>query len=134
MDGYFTNCLSRGINLEGKSNNGRSPRVHKASAMLWRKGHNPSFVCQNNKVWVPVNVHPCISGSLPPPILPIFEENGSSSNDVQPNSTCNPQLCHHRIFCYREYKIKLVFFLLLCFKVSALLLFYQFGSYAYVAV
>jgi hypothetical protein len=46
MDGYFTNCLSRGINLEGKSNNRRSPRVHKASAMLWRKGHNPSLFVQ----------------------------------------------------------------------------------------
>ncbi len=108
--------LSRGINLEGKSNNRRSPRVHKASAMLWRKGHNPSFVCPNNKVWVPVNVHPCISGSLPPPILPISEENGSSSNDVQPNSSCNPHLCHHRIFCYRDDKIKLVFLASLMFQ------------------
>jgi hypothetical protein len=33
----------RGYNLEGKSNNRRSPRVHKVSAMLWRKGSKPSF-------------------------------------------------------------------------------------------
>jgi len=26
----------RGHNLEGKSNNGRSPKVHQAFAMLWR--------------------------------------------------------------------------------------------------
>ncbi len=34
----------RGYNLEGKSNNRRSARVHKASAMLWGKGSKPSFV------------------------------------------------------------------------------------------
>jgi hypothetical protein len=44
----------RGYNLEGKSNSRCSPRVHKASAMLWRKGRKPSFARHNNKVWVPV--------------------------------------------------------------------------------
>jgi hypothetical protein len=34
----------RGYNLEGKSNNRWSPRVHKASAMLWRKGSKPSLL------------------------------------------------------------------------------------------
>ncbi len=51
----------RGYNLEGKSNNRRSPRVHKASAMLWRKGSKPSLAHPNNKVWVPVNVLPNVS-------------------------------------------------------------------------
>jgi hypothetical protein len=62
----------RGYNLEGKSNNRRSPRVHKASAMLWRKGSKPSFVRPNNKVWVPVNVLPIVAVSFPPPPLPSF--------------------------------------------------------------
>jgi hypothetical protein len=96
-----------GYNLEGKSNNRRSPRVHKASAILWRKGRKPSFVRSDKKVWVPVNVHPCLSVSLPLPILPILEENGSSSNDVQPDPSCNPHLSSHRVFSYRDYKRRL---------------------------
>jgi hypothetical protein len=75
----------RSYNLEGKSNNRRSPRVHKASAMLWRKGSEPSFACPNNKVWVPVNVLPNVAVSLPPPTLPVSEETGSPSDDVRPN-------------------------------------------------
>jgi hypothetical protein len=62
----------RGYNLMGKSNNRCSPRVHKASAMLWRKGSKPSFVRLNNKVWVLVNVLPIVVVSFPPPPLPSF--------------------------------------------------------------
>jgi hypothetical protein len=39
----------RGYNLEGKPNNRCSPRVHKASAMLWRKGSKPSFARPKTK-------------------------------------------------------------------------------------
>jgi hypothetical protein len=99
----------RGYNLEGKSNNRRSPRVHKASAMLWRKGSKPSFARPNNKVWVPVNVLPNVAVSLPPPTLPVSEENGSPSDDVQPNHSEVPHLSPHRIFVYRDYKRRLVF-------------------------
>jgi hypothetical protein len=99
----------RGYNLEGKSNNRRSPRVHKASAMLWRKGSKPSFARPNNKVWVLVNVLPNVTVSLPPPTLPVSEEIGSPSNDVQPNRSGVPHLSPHRIFGYRDYKRRLVF-------------------------
>ncbi len=99
----------RGYNLEGKSNNRHSPRVHKASAMLWRKGRKPSFARPNNKVWVPVNVLPNVAVSLPPPTLPVSEENGSLSDDVQPNYSGVPHLSPHRIFGYRDYKRRLVF-------------------------
>jgi hypothetical protein len=75
----------RGYNLEGKSNNRRFPRVHKAFAMLWRKGIKPPFAHPNNKVWVLVNVLPNVATSLPPPSLPISEETSSPSDDVQPN-------------------------------------------------
>jgi hypothetical protein len=51
----------RGYNLEGKSSNRRSPRVRKATAMLWRKGSKPSLVRPNNKVWVHVNVLPIVA-------------------------------------------------------------------------
>jgi hypothetical protein len=98
----------RGYNLEGKSNSRCSPRVHKASAMLWRKGSKPSFARPNNKVWVPVNVLPDVSLSLPP-TLPVSEENGSPSDDVQPNHSGVPHLSPHRIFGYRDYKRRLVF-------------------------
>jgi hypothetical protein len=99
----------RGYNLEGKSNNRCSPRVHKASAMLWRKGGKPSFAHPNNKVWVPVNVLPNVAVSLPPPSFPVSEEIGSPSDDVQPNHGGVPHLCPHRIFGYRDYKRRLVF-------------------------
>jgi hypothetical protein len=99
----------RGYNLEGKSNNRRSRRVHKASAMLWRKGSKHSFACSNNKVWVPVNVLPNAAVSLPPPTLPVSEETGSPSDDVQPNHSGVPHLSPHRIFGYRDYKRSLVF-------------------------
>jgi hypothetical protein len=95
----------RGYNLEGKSNNICSPRVHKAFAMLWRKGSKPSFAHPNNKVWVPVNVLPNVSVSFPPPTLPTFEENGSPSVVVQPNPSGVPHLSPHRIFGYRDYKM-----------------------------
>jgi hypothetical protein len=94
----------RGYNLEGKSNNGCSPRVHKASAMLWRKGSKPSFARPKNKVWVPVNVLPIVFVSSPPPTLPVSEENGSPSDNVQPNHSGVPHLSPHRIFGYRDYK------------------------------
>ncbi len=84
-------------------------RVHKASAMLWRKGSKPSFARPNNKVWVPVNVFPNVAVSLPPPSVPIFEEIGSPSNDVQPNHSGVLHLSPHRIFGYRDYKRRLVF-------------------------
>jgi hypothetical protein len=80
----------RGYNLEGKSSNRRSPRVRKATAMLWRKGSKPSLVRPNNKVWVHVNVLPIVAVSLPPPPLPFSEETGSPSNDVQPNHRGGP--------------------------------------------
>jgi hypothetical protein len=99
----------RGYNLEGKSNNRCSPRVHKVSAMLWRKGSKPSFARPNNKVWVPVNVLPIVSVTLPPPTLPVSEENGSPSEDVQPNHSGVPHLSPQRIFGYRDYKRRLVF-------------------------
>jgi hypothetical protein len=99
----------RGYNLEGKSNNRRSPRVHKASAMLWRKGSKPSFARPNNKVWVPVNFLPNVAVSLPPPTLPVSEEIGSPSDDVQPNHSGVPHLSPHRIFGYRDYKTRLIF-------------------------
>jgi len=98
----------RGYNLEGKSNNQRSPRVHKAFAMLWRKGSKPSFARRNNKVWVPVNVLLNVAVSLPP-TLPVSEEIGAPSDDVQPNQNGVPHLSPHRIFGYRDYKRRLVF-------------------------
>jgi hypothetical protein len=113
----------RGYNLEGKSSNRRSPRVHKASAMLWRKGNKPSFVRPNFKVWVPVNVLPTVAVSFPPPPLTVSEEIGSPSDDVHPNHRGVPHLSPHRIFGYRDYKRRLVSFLLLCLKVSFLLFF-----------
>jgi hypothetical protein len=67
----------RGYNLEGKSNNRHSPRVHKASTMLWRKANKPSFTRPNNKVWVPINVLPTVAVSLPPPTLLVSKETGS---------------------------------------------------------
>ncbi len=99
----------RGYNLEGKSNNRCSPRVHKVSAMLWKKGSKPSFARPNNKVWVPVNVLPNVAVSLPPPTLSVSEETGSPSDDVQPNHSGVPHLSPHRIFGYRDYKRRLVF-------------------------
>jgi len=99
----------RGYNLEGKSNNRHSPRVHKISAMLWRKGSKLSFAHPNNKVWVPVNVFPNVIVSLPPPSLPVFEETSSPSDDVQPNHSGVPHLSPHIIFGYRDYKRRLVF-------------------------
>jgi len=99
----------RGYNLEGKSNNRRSPRVHKASTMLWRKGSKPSFACPDNNVWVPVNVLPNVAVNLPPPTLPVSKEIGSPSNDVQPNHSGVLHLSPHRIFGYRNYKRRLVF-------------------------
>jgi len=98
----------RGYNLEGKSNNRRSPEVHKASAMLWRKGSKPSFASPNNKVWVPVNVLPNVAVSFPP-FLPVSEETGSPSDDVQQNHSGVPHLFPHRIYGYRDYKRRLVF-------------------------
>ncbi len=92
--------LRRGHNLEGKSNNRRSPRVHQASAMLWRKGSKPSFARLNNKVWVPFKVLPVVAVSFPPP-LPISEETGSPPDDVQLNHRGVPHLCPHKIFGYR---------------------------------
>jgi len=77
--------------------------VHKASAILWRKGSKPSFARPNNKVWVPVNVLPNVAVSLPPP-LPVSEETGSPSDDVQPNHSGVPHLSPHRIFGYRDTK------------------------------
>ncbi len=98
----------RGYNLEGKSNNRLSPRVHKASTMLWRKGSKPSFARPNNNVWVPVNVLPNVVVSLPP-TLPVSKEIGSPYNDVQPNHSGVSHLSPHRIFGYRDYKRRLVF-------------------------
>jgi hypothetical protein len=109
MDKYFAHFLSRGDDLEGKSNNRCSPRVHKTSAMLWRKGSKPSFAHPNIKVWVPVNILPNIAVSLPPPTLPVYEEIGSPSDDVQANHSGVPHLSPHRIFVYRDYKRRLVF-------------------------
>jgi hypothetical protein len=77
--------------------------------MLWRKGSKPSFAHPNNKVWVPVNVLPNVAVSLPPPTLPVSEDNGSLSDDVQPNHSGVPHLSPHRIFGYRDYKRRLVF-------------------------
>ncbi len=78
--------------------------VHKASAILWRKGSKPSFARPNNKVWVPVNVLHNVAVSLPPP-LPVSEETGSPSDDVQPNHSGVPHLSPHRIFGYRDTKV-----------------------------
>ncbi len=90
----------RGHNLEGKSNNRRSPRVHQASAMLWRKGSKPSFARLNNKVWVPFKVLPVVAVSFPPP-LPVSEETGSPPDDVQQNHRGVLHLYPHKIFGYR---------------------------------
>jgi len=92
----------RGYNLEGKSNNRCSPRVHKASTMLWRKGSKPSFARLNNNVWVPVNVLPNVAVNLPPPTLLVYEEIGSPSDDVQPNHSGVSHLSPHKIFGYRD--------------------------------
>jgi hypothetical protein len=77
--------------------------------MLWRKGRKPSFARPNNKVWVPVVVLPNVAVSLPPPTLPVSEEIGSPSDDVQPNHSGVPHLSPNRIFGYRDYKRRLVF-------------------------
>jgi len=77
--------------------------------MLWRKGSKLSFARPNNKVWVPINVFPNVVVSLPPPSLPISEEIGSPSNDVQPNQSGVPHLSPHKFFGYRDYKRRLVF-------------------------
>ncbi len=99
----------RGYNLEGKSNNRCSPRVHKASAMLWRKGSKPSFARPFNNVWVPVNVLPNVAVNLPPPSSPVSKETGSPSDDVKPNHSGIPHLFPHRFFGYRNYNRRLVF-------------------------
>jgi hypothetical protein len=101
--------LPKGYNLEGKSNNRRSPRVHKASVMLWRKGSKPSFARPFNNVWVPLNVLPNVAVSLPPPSSPVSEETGSPSDDVKPNHSGIPHLSPHRFFGYRDYNRRLVF-------------------------
>ncbi len=101
----------RGYNLEGKSNNRRSPRVHKASAMLWRKGSKPSFTHPINQVWVPVNVLPNAAVSLPPPTLPVSEEIGSPSDDVQPNHIGVPHLSSQNFWLQRlQKKAGILFF------------------------
>jgi hypothetical protein len=101
--------LPKGYNLEGKSNNRHSPRVHKASVMLWRKGSKPSFARPFNNVWVPLNVLPNVAVSLPPPSSPVSEETGSPSDDVKPNHSGIPHLSPHRFFGYRDYNRRLVF-------------------------
>jgi hypothetical protein len=98
----------RGQHLKGKSNNGRSPRVHQASAMLWRKGSKPSFARLNNKVWVPFKVLPVVAISFPPP-LPVFEETGSPPDDVQLNHKGVPHLYPHKIFGYKNSERRPVF-------------------------
>ncbi len=98
----------KGHNLEGKSNNKRSPRVHQASAMLWRKGSKPSFARLNNKVWVPFKVFPVVAISFPPP-LPVSKETNSPPDDVQLNHKAVPHLYPHKIFGYRNSKRRLVF-------------------------
>jgi len=60
-------------------------------------------------VWFPVNILPFVAVSLPPPPLPVSEETGSPSDDVQPNHSGVPELSPHRIFGYRDYKRRLVF-------------------------
>ncbi len=90
----------RGHNFESKSNNRRSPRVHQASAMLWRKGSKPSFARLNNKVWVPFKVLHVVAVSFPPP-LPISEETGSPPDDVQQNHGGVFHLYPHKSFGYR---------------------------------
>jgi hypothetical protein len=88
--------------------------------MLWRKGSKPSFAHPNNKVWVPVNVLPIVSVSLPPPTLPVSEENGS------PSEMCNEIIGGSHTFLLTEFlateitKEGWYSFLLLCFKVSFL--------------
>jgi hypothetical protein len=77
--------------------------------MLSRKGSKSSFARPNNKVWVPVNVFPNVAISLPPPSLPISEETGSPSDDVQPNHSGVPHLSPHNFFGYKDYKRRLVF-------------------------
>jgi len=99
----------RGYNLEGKSNNRRSPRVHKASAMLWRKGSKPSFARPFNNIWVHVNVLPNVVVSLPPPSSLVSKETGSPSDDVKLNHNGIPHLSPHRFFGYRDYNRRLVF-------------------------
>jgi hypothetical protein len=93
----------RGHNLEGKSNNRRSPRVHQASTMLWRKGNKLSFACLNKKVWVPFKVLPVVAVSFSPP-LPVSEETGSPPDDVQQNHEGVLHLCPHKIFGYKNSK------------------------------
>jgi len=99
----------RGYNLEGKSNNRRSPRVHKASAMLWRKGSKLSFARPFNNIWVHVNVLPNVVVSLPPPSSLVSKETGSPSDDVKLNHNGIPHLSPHRFFGYRNYNRRLVF-------------------------
>jgi hypothetical protein len=113
----------RGYNLEAKSNIRCSPRVHKASAMLWRKGSKPSFARPKKKVWVPVNVLPIVFVSLPPPTLPVSEEN------VHLLMMCNQIVVGSHTFLLTEFlateitKEGWYSFLLLCLKVSFLLFF-----------
>ncbi len=90
----------RGHNLEGKSNNKRSLRVHQASTMLWRKGIKPSFARLSNKVWVPFKVLPVVAVSFPPP-LPVSEEIGSPPDDVQQNHEGVLHLYPHKFFGYK---------------------------------
>jgi hypothetical protein len=49
--------------------------VHKASAILWRKGSKPSFARPNNKVWVPVNVLHNVALWTPDDKLLVFIDN-----------------------------------------------------------
>jgi hypothetical protein len=74
--------------------------------MLWRS--KPSFARPNNQVWVPVNVLPNVVVSLPP-TLPVSEETGSPSDDVQQNHSGVHHLSPHRMFGYKDYKRRLVF-------------------------
>jgi hypothetical protein len=87
----------RGHNLEGKSNNRRSLRVHQASAMLWRKGNKPSFARLHNKVWVLFKVLPVVAISFPLP-LPVSKETGSPPDDVQLNHKGVPHLSSQNIW------------------------------------
>jgi hypothetical protein len=106
----------RGYNLEGKSNNRRCPRVHKASAMLWRKGSKRSFAHPNNKVWVPINVLPNVSCQFLKRMVHLL-------------LLCNQILVGSHTFLLTEVlatgitKYDWSSFLLLCLKVSFLLFF-----------
>ncbi len=99
----------RGCNLPGKSNNRRPPIVLEAFAMLWRKGSKPSVARPSNKVWVPVNLLPDVAVSLPPLTLPVSEEIGAPSDDVQPNENGVPRLSPPKFFGSRDCKRRPVF-------------------------